>query len=70
LCGPDLSLGAKQLDASLLLLPLVGIVNLSGRGMLVVWWRGSSGRGTPLLAYHAAPLKPSGPEKAALGQLS
>jgi hypothetical protein len=35
-----------------------GIVNLSGRGMLVVWWRGSSGRGTPLLAYHAAPLKP------------
>jgi hypothetical protein len=40
-----------------------GIVNLSGRGMLVVSWRGGSGRGTPLLAYHAAPLKPSGAGK-------
>ena len=33
-------------------------------------WRGSSGGGTPLLAYYAAPLKPSGPEEGALGPLS
>ena len=33
-------------------------------------WRGSSGRGTPLLAYYAAPLSGAGPEKGALGPLS
>jgi hypothetical protein len=31
---------------------------------------GSSGRGTPLIAYYAAPLKPSGAGKGALSPLS
>ena len=40
-----------------------GIVNLSGVVCCSCRWRGSSGRGTPLLAYCAAPLKPSGAGK-------
>ena len=47
------------------------IVNLSGRGMLLVSVaRPSSGRGTPLLTYCAAPLKPSGVGKRRPGPLS
>src|SRR6516225_12323565 len=40
-----------------------GIVNLSGVVCCSCRWRGSSGRGTPLLAYCVAPLKPSGAGK-------
>ena len=47
-----------------------GIVNLSGRGMLVVSVAGGSGRGTPLLAYCVARSNRAGPEKGDLGPLS
>jgi hypothetical protein len=40
-----------------------GIVNLSGRGMLLVSVARQLGQGTPLPAYYAAPLKPSGAGK-------
>jgi hypothetical protein len=48
------------------MLPIPGIVNLSGRGMLIVSVARQLGWGTPLrayYAYYAAPLKPSGAGK-------
>jgi hypothetical protein len=45
--------------------PAGGIVNLSGRGMLLVSVARQLGSGTPLLAYCADPLKPSGAGKKA-----
>jgi hypothetical protein len=46
------------------------MVNLSDRGMLVVSGARRLGSGSFLFAYDAAPFKPSGPEKGALGPLS
>jgi hypothetical protein len=48
--------------------PGARIVNLSGRGMLVVSVARQLGRGTPLIAYYVAPLKPSGAGKGTLGR--
>jgi hypothetical protein len=44
--------------------PRSGIVDLSGRGMLVVSVARQLGSGTPLLAYHAARPSGAGPGKA------
>ena len=46
-------------------MPRDGIVNLLGRGMLVVSEARQLGPGTPFLAYCAAPLSRAGPEKGA-----
>ena len=49
---------------------LGGIVNLDGRGMLVVSVARRLGSEVRLLAYYAARFKPSGAAKGALGPLS
>jgi hypothetical protein len=47
-----------------------GIVNLSGRGMLVVSVARQLGSGNPFARLLCCPLKPSGAGKGALGPLS
>jgi len=47
-----------------------GIVNLDGRGMLVVSVARRLGSESPLLAYGAARFNRAGPQKGALGPLS
>ena len=48
----------------------LGVVNLSGRGMLVVSVAHQLRWGTPLLAYYAAHSSREGPEEGALSPLS
>jgi hypothetical protein len=45
-------------------------ISIAVSSALIVSVARQLGSGIPLLAYYAAPLKPSGPEKAALGPLS